>query len=546
MLLLGAVSLAAGNACGGRSVAPVAPVRPLRGVVLISIDALRADALGVYGSERPTTPFLDHLATSSLVFDNAFCQIPSTLPSHMSMFTGLYPSEHGVFPPSDVLSADIPTLPELFRAAGFRTFGHSEGGYVQGGYGFSRGFDEWSDTPYASDRDVERTFQRGLDSLAGLASGDRFFLFLHTYTVHDPYEPPDEYRRTFWPGPPPPGAFEATGPNFAAYNSRLLDAPPELATYYRALYDAGVRYLDDVVAHFFAELERLGLADDTLVVFTADHGEEFLDHGRYVHTQAYPETLHVPLVVHDPRRAVGQRVERLVETIDLLPTLAELTGWTPPAGLSGESFGDLWRGGDPRLAGRAYAQDEMLARQIRTLEIPVGGKVHQLYAERAVQERDGFWAARSVSFDATPPAIEFRAVAYHRPRKVKIESEGRQLAEIDVGTEWRNFRVELPLRGKQTVSLTTPECDSPAELGQGTDRRCLSFKVDGLALGRIELFDLAADPRAQHDISAERDDLVRTLLQELRKYPEKVRARSGETELSDEQVRQLKALGYLQ
>ncbi len=164
---------------------------PTRGYILISIDALRADHLGLYGYPKPTSPFLDELARRATVFDHAFAQVPSTLPSHMSMFTGLYPAEHGVFPPSAVLAPEIRTLPEILLHAGFRTAGHTEGGYVQGGYGFARGFGEWTDTPYADDTDVERTFGRGVAFLQSVQPGERFFLFLHTYTVHDPYWPPE-------------------------------------------------------------------------------------------------------------------------------------------------------------------------------------------------------------------------------------------------------------------------------------------------------------------------------------------------------------------
>jgi len=540
-LLLAAAGCARGPGGGGSSFAPP----PARGFVLISIDALRADATGPYGA-KGTTPFLDGLAARSTVFENAFSQIPSTLPSHLSMFTGLYPSEHGVFPPSDVLSESIPTLPELFRAAGYRTFGHSEGGYVQGGYGFRRGFEEWTDNPYRADTDIDRTFGRGLDSLSRVAPGERFFLFLHTYSVHDPYDPPAEFRQQFWAGPPPPGAFEATGPNFAAFNSHLLDAPSEAVHYYRALYDAGVRYMDDALGRLFAGLEEMGLADDTVVVFTADHGEEFLDHGRLVHTQAYPESLRVPLVVFDPRRPGGRRVATVVETIDFLPTLAELAGFAAPEAISGESFAPLLAGGDGRLAGRAFAQDKMLAFDIRTVLMPVGGSLHQLYYSRAVQERDGYWASREVIFDATPPVLEFRAVAFHEPRAVLVWVGGEQIAELELATDWKSYRVDLPAGAKQTVSLRTPGCTSPAELGMGRDKRCLSFKLDGLDLTRVELFDLGDDPLAQSDLSIERPDLVRLLAQELRKYPETPRAQAASTELSDEQVRNLKALGYLQ
>jgi len=547
LLCAPALAAAALAACGGPSTPAASRLGPPpRGVIVVSIDALRADALGLYGSPRPTSPFLDRLAERALVFDNAYCQIPSTLPSHLSMFTGLYPSEHGVFPPSDVLAAEIPTLPELFRAAGFRTFGHSEGGYVQGGYGFARGFEEWTDTPYAAESDIERTFARGAASLARLAPGERFLLFLHTYSVHDPYEPPEPYRTRFWPGPPPDGAFAATGPNFAAFNRNQLRAPDAAAAYYRALYDAGVAYMDDVLARFYGELERLGLAGDTLLVFTSDHGEEFLEHGRYVHTQVYPETLRVPLVVVDPRLTRGRRVERLVELVDLLPTLAEVAGVAVPDGLSGESFAGLLAGDDGRLAGRAYAQDEMLEQQLRTLVLPAGGRPHQVISSRAVLEPDGYWVSREATFDAAGPALGFRAVAYHEPRDVIVDVGRREAARLRIGTDWASYRVELPPGAKHVVTLRTESCASPLDLGLGRDRRCLSFKLDGLPLRRLELFDLGADPQAQRDLSVERPDLVRALVQELKRYPETPRAAAAAGELSDEQIRHLKALGYLQ
>jgi len=183
-LLLGLPAVAV--ACSGPGGSEPAAIRPSRGFILISIDALRADSLGLYGSERPTSPFLDRFAERSLVFENAFTQVPSTLPAHLSMFTGLFPSQHNVFPPSDVLGASIPTLPELFRAAGYRTFGHSEGAYLQGGYGFSRGFDEWTDTGYSADEDIERTFGRGIASLESLGAA---------VDVHQPLELGVELRR---------------------------------------------------------------------------------------------------------------------------------------------------------------------------------------------------------------------------------------------------------------------------------------------------------------------------------------------------------------
>jgi len=540
-----ALALLAAACAGERPAAPAPILRPTRGYILLSIDTLRADALGVYGSRRPTSPFLDRLAGRAVVFENAFAQIPSTLPSHMSMFTGLYPTEHGVGPGATLLAAEHRTLPELFRAAGFRTFGHSEGGWVSGDFGFARGFEEWTDTAIERDTDVERTLQRGLDSLARLADGERFFLFLHTYTTHDPYAPPPGYRGRFWPGPAPAGAFAPEGPRFLDHNSHFLDAPRELAAYYRALYDEGVRYLDDALARFFGELERRGLAADSTVVLTSDHGEEFLEHGRYVHTQAYPESLRVPLLIVHPDVVAPRRVAPLVETIDLLPTLAELAGFVAPEGLSGESLAALLAGGGPELGGRAQAQNLHSSVAERTLLVPVGGRLHQIHLALPELENDGFWVSRRIVFDASAAALDFRAVAFREPRTVEVLAGGEPVAALEIGTAWKSYRVELGRAAPRRVTLRTADCESPARLGVGPDLRCLSFKIDGIPLTRLELFDLGNDPGAQRDLAFERPDLLRTLALELKRYPETARYAAGQAAMSDEQVRQLRALGYL-
>ncbi len=323
------------------SAAPAPP--PTRGYLLISHDPLGAKHLGAYGSERPTSPFFDSLAGRGVLFENAFVQYPSTLVSHMSIFTGLYPQQHGVFPPSFRLSPEIPTLPERFAQAGFRTAGHTEGGFVGRGYGFARGFDEFTDPRFRDTTDIEKTFEKGLAFLRGLAPEERFFLFLHTYSVHDPYLPPEPYASMFWPDEPPPGPDRLP---IRRVNAGLFGVDERLLEYYEALYDGGVRYADSVLESFFAELGELGLDSQTTVVITSDHGEEFRQHGRVGHTQVYPETLHVPLLVLHPELGTGRRVRELVQSIDVAPTLLELAGAPPLEAASGRSLVPLIVGGE--------------------------------------------------------------------------------------------------------------------------------------------------------------------------------------------------------
>lgn len=554
-----AAVLAAGGCTAPASPPPPAPAAtyppqsgfdpvPTRGYILISIDALRADHLGLNGYRKPTSPFLDELARRATVFEHAFAQVPSTLPSHMSMFTGLYPGEHGVFPPSAVLAPEIRTLPEILLHAGFRTAGHTEGGYVQGGYGFARGFSEWTDTPYADDTDVERTFGRGVAFLRSVKPGERFFLFLHTYTVHDPYWPPEKYRQMFWPGPPPPGAGEPSGPHFAAINDGKSTATPESVEYYKALYDASIRYLDDRLRQLFGDLEASGLAADTTVILTADHGEEFLEHGKLVHTQIYPECLHIPLIVVHPAQREGLRIGRLAQTIDYAPTIYDLAGVPPPAGLSGKSLAPLLRSPERVLSGEAYAEVKVLRFDGQALFAERDGKLLQANLASAVMESDGHWVSKETHFDALPPALEFRAVAFHEPREIAAAVDGKPAGTLHLETDWKGFRLDLPGGGrKHRVSLTTPGCDSPLALGVGNDGRCLSFKIYGPPLERRELFDLTADPLAAHDLSSERSDLLRDMLGRLASgYAHHLRTAPADQALTEEQIKNLRALGYLQ
>ena len=521
---------------------------PTRGYILISIDALRADHLGLYGYPKATSPFLDNLARRAIVFDHAFAQIPSTLPSHMSMFTGLYPAEHGVFPPSAVLAPEIRTLPEILLHAGFRTAGHTEGGYVQGGYGFSRGFGEWTDPPYADDTDVERTFERGVAFLASVKPGERFFLFLHSYTVHDPYWPPERYRRMFWPGPPPPGAGEPTGPHFAAINNGLAETTPAAIAYYEALYDASIRYLDDRLRQLFADLEASGLAAETTVIVTSDHGEEFFEHGKLVHTQIYPECLRIPLIIVHPGEKQGLRIGNLVQTIDFAPTIYDLAGVETPQGLSGRSLKPLLRAPERALSGEAYAEVKVLRFDGQALFAERGGKLLQATRAWPAMESDGHWVSKEIHFDALPPALEFRAVAFHQPREILASVDGKPAAKLRFETEWKNYRLELPGGArKHLVSLTAAGCETPLALGLGSDDRCLSFKLYGPSLERRELFDLTGDPLAAHDLSTERSDLLRDLLARLESgYQHHLRTAPADQALTTEQIQNLRALGYLQ
>ncbi len=530
-----------GAACG----APEPTLRPTRGYILISLDTLGARHLGAYGAERQTSPFFDSLAARGTLFENAFVQYPSTLVSHVSMFTGLYPQEHGVYPPSSVLSPQIPSLPERFRDAGFRTAGHAEAGYVSKDFGFHRGFDEFVARPVSDRRLAEATFERGLDFLRGLESSDRFFLFLHTYAVHNPYEPAEEYAHLFWPGDPP-AITDSSGPFLRDVNMGRHQVPPETVAFYRAQYDAEIRQLDGMLEGLVAELEAIDLLDETTLIFTSDHGEEFRQHGKLAHNQVYPETLHVPLLIVHPNQQRGARVAELVQSIDLAPTLYELAGLEPVDRMSGESLVPLLTGSAERRPRRiAYAEVFDQENQ-KTLIEAADGRLVQYLTSLVIGEPGGTWATRRAVLDIEEPRLDLRLVSFHEPREIEVRVDGEPLSTLSVGTDWRTFPIDLsPDRERRRVVLSTADCGVPMWLGLGADTRCLSFKLQGAEIRRSELFDLDLDPEARTDLSAERRELFARLANDLRAYRWEVHAAPSEEKPSSETVERLKALGYV-
>jgi arylsulfatase A-like enzyme len=519
-------------------------LRPTRGNIVIALDALRADHLGFYGYDRPTSPFLDSLAARAAVVEWAIAPYPGTLVSNLSLFTGLYPPQHGVYPPSGVLAAEIPTLPELFLAAGFRTAGHTEGGFMAGGYGFASGFEEFTDTAHEAEADIERTFERGLDFLRGLATEEQFFLFLHTYSPHDPYDPPEPYRSELWPGEPPPGP-EPVGPTLRAFNAGEIELTPETLAYYRALYDASIRYTDEVLARFFAELEALGLAGETTIVITADHGEELADHGRLGHTQLYPESLRVPLVIIHPELESGLRIPGPVSSVDLAPTLLDLAGISSPEELGGASLRPLLEGAAEQPPRAVYAEVRDLETARALISAEEGG-LHQLLAFSPNTEPGGTWISRSVAFDVPAPRVRVEIQSFHQPREIRVSVDGQETARLMAATEWDEFEIDLPRdRGIHRVELATEECESPASLGPSDDARCLSFQIRKTPLHRLELYDLEADPGAKGDLSRSDAELTRRLARRLQQLRWSPVAAAGSQALSEEARETLRALGYL-
>ncbi|MDH3744897.1 MAG: sulfatase [Acidobacteriota bacterium] len=541
-----ALGLLAACGPGPETVVPsvTTPPPPTRGVILLSLDTLGAAHLGAYGYERDTSPFLDELATRGVLFENAVVQYPSTLVSHMSMFSGLYPQEHGVYRDLMRLASEIVPLPEVFSRAGFTTAGFTEDGYVSAKVGFDRGFDVFAEAKPGG-RAVEKTLAKGLEFLNSLEADERFFLFLHTYAVHPPYEPPTEYRGLFWEGKTPEKSDVSAQFVREVYMGRR-QLTSDGAAYLSSQYDALVRYLDDSLAAFFDRIESLGLKDEITVVVTSDHGEEFLEHRVLGHYQVYPATLFVPLIVLHPQIEGGRRVSGLVESVDLLPTLCELSGFECPPRLSGRSLVAELVGGTVEAEATDTAYAEVLEQEsVRTLVARDGGRLVQILRASRIGEPGGTWMARSIRFDAEGEELTIRLVSFARPREVFVRIDEEEHPQFTVGEEWKEVTLNLGHSGRHRVELLTDGCDVPKWLGRGDDSRCLSLKIQGVELERTELFDLTGSRWNARDVSLDQPELLARLVDRLENRRFELVAPPVEADSGETRRDELRALGYV-
>jgi len=343
-----AAMLVAGGARGlqAKARADAAPAvdQSLPNILLVSIDSLRRDHLGCYGYTRDTSPSIDGLAKEGTRFEVVAAPSSWTLPSHHTLLTALPPTEHGVINDGMRLSPKVLSLPEVLWRAGYSTAGFISGPYLDASFGFSQGFDRYDDHTVSGAAGVEShrvVTSPGLyDLVDGYLSGwdddgrkRPFFVFLHMWDVHYDYIAPPPYDRMF--DPDYDGAID--GHNFIGDHVH-----PEMdrrdLEHLVALYDGEIRYTDFYLGKIFDRLRELKILDDTIVVVTADHGEEFFEHGKKGHRgNLYDETVLVPLVVRFPAKVPpGSTVEQQVRLMDIAPTILSLADLPIP-----ESFGSV-------------------------------------------------------------------------------------------------------------------------------------------------------------------------------------------------------------
>ncbi|MCK9463495.1 MAG: sulfatase-like hydrolase/transferase [Proteobacteria bacterium] len=315
--------IAACSTCKEKEQPQVVRGRP--DVVIVSIDALRADRLGAYGYRIGTSPGLDAFAEESVVFDAHHSQAPATLPSHASLFTGLDPDHNGVLSNGFYrLGAGATTLAELLSGAGYRTGAVVASSVLSKEFGLDQGFASYDARFEASHRmpriDAKTVTDRAVAWLDQRSSDESVLLFLHYFDTHKPNVAPSRF----------------------AFADR---------------YDSDVAYVDEQLSRLFAELKRRGRYEGALVFVTADHGQSLGEHHLSGHTGIlYEQTLHIPLIVHFPGGAErGLRVAALTRSVDVMPTALAAAGIAAPAGIDGIDLSGLARGEPERTPRESFA-----------------------------------------------------------------------------------------------------------------------------------------------------------------------------------------------
>ena len=287
-------------------------------IVLITLDTTRADRMGFLGSKRGLTPNLDGLAHDSAVFTHAYAQAPLTSVSHATILTGTYPQFHQVLDFPMPLVKEVPYAPDILHGLGYHT-----GAFIasialdssSGAPGFNRGFDMYDagyqHEGFANQTRYQTVERRGGEvverALAWLTKNPKgpFFLWVHLYDAHDPYDPPEPYK------------------------SKYASEP----------YDGEIAYADSAVGTLLGELKKRGYYDDSVIAVMADHGESLGAHGEDTHgVFLYDETIHVPLLFKLPRGTAEKRIDNRVELADVMPTLLQSVGVDIPADVQGKSF----------------------------------------------------------------------------------------------------------------------------------------------------------------------------------------------------------------
>jgi len=436
--------------------APVGEMGDRPSVILVVVDALRRDHLSLYGYDKPTSPALDALASESLVFDHCLAASSWTLPSTVSLLSGLYPARHGVHR-RQAVSDEVELLPVVLQESGYATAAVSGNLYVSARFGLDRGFDTFRDRGGQQAREYPDLTELVSEAETWLETApEPFFLYLHVMNVHGPYLSPEEYRERFLESPWE--TFEFRNPTWnkimqGGEVDRRDEVSPEHVHDLRARYDGAISYTDEVLGGFVERLRARGVLDRSLLVVTSDHGEELFDHGGFGHGYTLRgEVVEVPLLLRLPsghRLGKGRQVRRPVSLVDIPATLLDVAGIHDR--LRDRSFGD----GRSVLAGIG---EEETAPRLLLSQLDRSDTASSLLIER--------WPYRLLqierSYDSSEPARWLFRLDAQPPRESEWDAG---FAEVERAGSERLTLLEKKAHAASPVDLEEPTLRQLEALG---------------------------------------------------------------------------------
>lgn len=489
-ILIGTCVLLAGLGCVESPKPPVRQPKQPSSVILISLDTLRADRLGLYGSSNPTSPHLDALARDSVVFEQAYSTSPWTLPAHTTMFTGVLPPILSPWDWEDMKNSQLAALPEIFRKNGYAAGGFVDSVLVSPKFGFDDSFKLLE--PGGSER-ITR------EAVSWVSSQKTpYFLFLHIYDAHFPYDAPPPFKDRFQT-PPTEEGRELLKSLFWPGEDR---PPVDSMEAVRDRYDEQILFLDSQLGRFFDFLKDRGDYNSSLIVVTSDHGESFGDHGLVIgHGRfLFEEAIHIPLIVKMPGPLHSRRVNQPVSLLDLVPTILEIQGLPLPAVLQGRSLLTLLQGNSSG-------------------PVPVFSRSSNLGGHVSVRFENWKWIdAPKVPLRYTLKTLESNYQILYDPQAMI----------------------------KQFLSISPDSKKSQNPKIQRLSRRIPDSE---------RLFDLAQDPKELHNLASEHPDILEKMKSLAKTETARWDALAHElkvekkmdylVDLTDEERGKLRALGYL-
>ncbi len=413
-------------------------------IILIALDTLRADHLGCYGYNRRTSPFLDYIASKGVLFEKCYGSDIPTQPAYTTIYTSLYGVEHGIVSHGSsiqTLPDEVKILPEYLRDAGYTTVAVDNLTNMKPW--FHKGY-EYYTLPYGHIQLItaDKITAYAIEWLKILREEKKpFFMFLHYWDPHTPYIPPEEYRKIFYQGNPfDPSKGESwesfkKSPFYSIHSrwiTNLLGDVQDLE-YVSSLYDAEILYLDHHLEKLYNFMEENDMLDDTLFIFTADHGESLTEHRIFFdHHGVYETNIHVPLIMYSPSLLPkGVRIKSFVEHVDIAPTILNVAGIKVPKNMRGRNLFDIVEGNEEEKK-----------------FIISGECTYQAF--RAIVTKDGWKLIKKIGGDL-----------YNRPKLQLFNIEKDPNEERDLREDNRDIVKELELQMEHWVEDNLGEKPDP-------------------------------------------------------------------------------------